>query len=85
MAEIPKIALLIRTTRAYGRGLLRGIANYLQSKGPWSIYYDGHVLRNGLPPWTRRWKADGIIGWLESPRLVREIARGPYQGAAGVW
>src|SRR5262245_61145864 len=34
---IPHVAVLIETTRAYGRGLLEGVAEYVRAHGPWSI------------------------------------------------
>ena len=75
MTKIPKIALLIQTSRAYGRGILRGISSYVQSNRPWSIYHDERIPGDSMPEWLRRWKGDGIIGWLESSRLARKIAR----------
>ena len=32
---IPRIKLLIESSRAYGQGLLRGIARYSRLHGPW--------------------------------------------------
>src|SRR5258706_14375146 len=31
----PRVALLIESSRAYGRGLLVGIARYVREQGPW--------------------------------------------------
>ena len=33
----PKVALFIETSRAYGRGLCLGIADYARSHGEWNI------------------------------------------------
>ncbi|MEN6309684.1 MAG: DNA-binding transcriptional regulator [Anaerohalosphaeraceae bacterium] len=38
MKKTPKVILLIETTHAYGRGLIRGIAQYSRHHGPWSFY-----------------------------------------------
>ncbi len=38
MSEIPKVLLMISTSMAYGRGLLRGIARYAQLHGPWEFH-----------------------------------------------
>jgi len=32
------VALLVETSNTYGRGLLAGVAEYVQAFGPWSIY-----------------------------------------------
>jgi len=34
----PRVALLVETSNTYGRGLLAGVAEYVQAFGPWSIY-----------------------------------------------
>jgi len=57
----PKVALLIESSRAYGRGLLRGIRSYVQTHGPWSIYFEPHGLGEPLPAWLESWKGDGIL------------------------
>ena len=36
----PRVALLIETSRAYGRDLLVGIAQYVRVNGPWSIEFE---------------------------------------------
>ncbi len=38
MAQPPRIALLMGTSRAYERGLIRGIANYSTLHGPWNFF-----------------------------------------------
>ena len=36
----PHIALVIETSLASGRDILRGIARYVREYGPWSIYHE---------------------------------------------
>lgn len=72
-----KVALLIETSRAYGRGLLRGVAAYARTHGPWSIYHHERALGDAVPDWLRRWRGDGIIARIESRQLadyIRELA-----------
>jgi len=69
----PQIALLIESSRGYGRGLLHGIADYVRAHGPWSVYLQRHSLY-GLPPrWLRSWKGDGVIARVENEPLARAI------------
>jgi LacI family transcriptional regulator len=78
--KIPKVILLIETSRAYGRGLLRGIARYSRLHGPWILdrkppYYrkPGEWVRS-----LRRRKkldADGII-MIEQEKPEEIIAMG---------
>ena len=59
--RLPQVLLLIETSRAYGRGLVEGIARYAEEHGPWSIYFDERGLRDPLPRWLKNWHGDGII------------------------
>src|SRR5688500_8540537 len=56
----PRVALLIETSNAYARGLLRGIAAYVREHG-WSVYLAEHGRGAEAPPWLRSWDGDGII------------------------
>jgi hypothetical protein len=49
---IPRVALLIESSRCYGRGILRGIADYPKVYGPWSIFHEERSLgeRGGVSP-----------------------------------
>ena len=35
-----RVALLIETSRTYGRDLLRGVKRYTQEHGPWSLFVE---------------------------------------------
>jgi LacI family transcriptional regulator len=70
----PEVALLIETSRAYGRGLLHGINGYLRDHGPWFIYV--HTNDLGMPPprWLKRWNGDGILARIadrETAKMIR--------------
>ncbi len=70
----PRVALLIETSNAYARGILRGVRAYMRAHGPWSIYL-GEQRRGELPPdWLQRWDGDGMIARIETPE-VAEIIR----------
>jgi LacI family transcriptional regulator len=57
----PRVALLIETSREYGRGLLRGISRYQREHGPWSIYFKPHGLGQPPPDWLGSWRGEGIL------------------------
>ena len=61
MSRLPHVALLIESSREYGRGLLRGVARYHQEHGPWSIYFEPHGLNERPPLWLKNWHGDGIL------------------------
>jgi LacI family transcriptional regulator len=70
MRRLPHIALLIETSREYGRGLLRGVARYHQEHGPWSIYFEPHGLNERPPSWLKDWRGDGIIARIDDRRTA---------------
>ncbi|MEA1951949.1 MAG: substrate-binding domain-containing protein, partial [Planctomycetota bacterium] len=74
MSKIPRVALLIESSRGYGRGLLRGIAGYIGRYGPWSIYHHERALGDPVPAWMSRWQGDGIIARIANPHLAEMIA-----------
>jgi len=55
-----RIVLLVETSRAFGRGLITGIARYSKINGPWSFYMEPMDLKSSIPHLTS-WKPDGII------------------------
>jgi LacI family transcriptional regulator len=75
MPRLPHIALLIETSREYGRGLLRGVARYHQEHGPWSIYFEPHGLNEPPPSWLKTWRGDGILARIDNQRTADMILR----------
>src|SRR5262249_1423394 len=58
--RVPKVVLLIESSRASGRGLLRGIASYAHHHGPWSFIWEPGGLAKAWPT-LKSMAADGII------------------------
>jgi LacI family transcriptional regulator len=58
--RIPRIILLVESSRESGRALLRGIANYAHHHGPWSFYWEPGGLEKAWPA-LRQMEANGII------------------------
>lgn len=70
----PRVALLIESSRSYGRDLLMGIAKYVRVHGPWSIEFEEGDPGEHWPEWYRRWKWDGIIARVSTP-VIAELLR----------
>jgi LacI family transcriptional regulator len=68
--RLPRVALLIESSRNYGRGILRGIARYAHTNGPWSCFTQERELHSRIPDWLRHWKGDGIIARIEDRRTA---------------
>lgn len=76
--KVPKVILIIENSREYGRGLLRGIANYANLHGPWAFYRDEDLFyqkpdKNKTLPLLKKWGADGII--MRERREAKEIIK----------
>jgi LacI family transcriptional regulator len=71
----PQVALLVESSRAYGRGALSGIARYVREHGPWSIFFQELTFCDDLPPWLKNWHGKGIISRMEN-RELNEVIRG---------
>jgi LacI family transcriptional regulator len=69
------VALLIETSRGYGRGLMLGIAKYLRAHGSWSIRLQEQSLCDVVPEWLKNWQGDGIITRLDNLEMVEVIRR----------
>ncbi len=73
MSRLPRVALLIETSRSYGRGVLHGVRRYLDERGPWSVYLETRALESQAPPWLRGWKGDGILVRSGTAALARRV------------
>ncbi len=86
---IPQVCILMETSRAFGRNVIRGICNYAKANGPWNFTLQPGDFDQSLPP-RNTWRLDGVIGRISTPELAREVrARnipvvplepGPYSG-----
>ena len=71
----PHVALLIETSLASGRDILRGVARYVREHDPWALYHEPHSLTDAFPRWLRRWKGDGIIARVQTAQMARALAK----------
>jgi LacI family transcriptional regulator len=69
------VALLIETSNAYARGLLRGIVSYVREHRPWSIYLAEHGRGDRPPLWLADWRGDGIIARVETPSIAQAVRK----------
>ncbi|HEX4085649.1 MAG TPA: DNA-binding transcriptional regulator [Chthoniobacteraceae bacterium] len=74
MNEKPlRIGVLIDASRAYGRGICRGIANYAEAKENWIILAHERPELNELPPWLKGSPVDGLIAYIPNRKLYVRI------------
>src|SRR5215207_4042243 len=70
-----RVALLIESSRAYGRGLLIGVAKYVRENGCWSVFLQERSLGDVSPRWLRHWDGHGIIARVETRAMAQAIKR----------
>ncbi len=73
MPRVPTVAVWIETSRAYGRGLIEGVSQYVHRHGPWSIYFTPHGLDAALPQWLCSWRGDGILARIDNLKMARAL------------
>lgn len=73
MSSIPQVAVLVDTSRSYGRDIVRGIRRYVAEQGPWSLYLEPRDLRSSFPGWLQNWPGDGILARTVDLALLRQL------------
>lgn len=73
MSRRRRIALLIESSRAIGRDLLCGIADYARTYGPWTFYHEERSLGDPIPAKLRSWRPEGILARVEGAAHVRQL------------
>jgi len=71
----PRVALLVESSRAYGRGVLSGVAKFVREHDAWSIFFQDLNLCDETPEWLKSWRGEGIISRLENRDVVSVIQR----------
>lgn len=74
-AAAPHVALLIETSRTYGRELLHGVRQYVAEHGPWSLLVESRSLETPPPPWLPAWQGSGILTRSGSQSMADAVAR----------
>src|SRR5690349_17267591 len=58
--QVPKVALLVETSRGFGREFVLGIARYSRLHGPWSFHITPGDYKQVVPK-MQQWGGTGII------------------------
>lgn len=69
-----KVALLVETSRSYGRDVLRGIADFARTRSNWSLLHQEMTIDVLLPDWMRDAKIDGVIARVDT-RTIDPLRR----------
>ena len=76
-AVVPKrIALLVESSHGTGRDIVHGVAAFLREQGcDWLVDHETQRLEDGPPAWLKKWRGDGVIARLHSPRVAKAVSR----------
>ena len=67
----PKIALLVETSRSYGRDLLRGVALFARTRVNWSLLHQEMTIDAALPEWIAAADLSGVIARVDAHTIDR--------------
>jgi LacI family transcriptional regulator len=67
------VAVLIETSRGYGRGLIRGVAQYCREHRHWSVFFKPQGLGELPPPWLKHWNGDGILARVADRKAAKAV------------
>jgi LacI family transcriptional regulator len=73
MSAITQVAVLVDTSRSYGRDIVRGVRRYVAEHGPWSLYLEPRDLHSRFPDWLEKWPGDGIIARTVDAQLLSKL------------
>jgi len=73
LREFKRIAVMIETSSAFGRGLLGGVSRFYRDDKAWSVYFKPYNLSEALPTWLRGWEGDGILARIPNPKTAEAL------------
>ena len=76
-SSYPHVAICVDEFRAHGRGVMRGIADYVETHGPWSLLLDPLADSKYPKGRSENWGGDGILTYIQDQsRALRLRHRG---------
>ena len=63
---VKRVALLIESSRSYGRRLLRGISLYARTRGDWSLLHQEMTMGASVPDWIQSGDVSGVIARIDT-------------------
>lgn len=73
MKRLQHIGLMVDASRAYGRGICHGVADFSNRRSDWVIVPHERSEPDELPDAFRRTRLDGVIAYIPNLRLYRKI------------
>ena len=73
MKKPTHIGVLVDASRAYGRGIYRGVANFAETREDWIILAHERPELDALPGWLKKAGVDALIAYIPNRKLHRKI------------
>jgi LacI family transcriptional regulator, galactose operon repressor len=70
-----RVALLIESSRAYAREVIRGIAHHNRKHQNWLLEFTPRGLEDPPPAWLKSWQGDGILARVNDRRMAGALRR----------
>ena len=70
-----RVALLIESSRAYAREVIRGIAHHNREHQNWLLEFTPRGLEEPPPAWLKSWHGDGILARVNDRRMANALRR----------
>lgn len=70
-----RVALLIETSKAFGRGILVGAGRYARLHDRWTMYVEERGLDDAVPGWLSAKELDGIIVRSLRPETIAQVLK----------
>lgn len=67
----PRVTVLVPASSGWGRGVIKGIAGFANSHGPWHLHVQAEGEHRPLPT---GWQGEGIIARISTPAIARSLA-----------
>lgn len=71
--QSPHVAVCVDNSRAHGRRILQGIADYVDAFGPWSLFLDPQADSRYPEGRSKNWKGDGILTYIDNPSRAERL------------
>jgi LacI family transcriptional regulator len=70
MRKRPQVALIVETSRSYGRSLLRGVASFAHTRTHWSLLHQEMTIDTSLPSWITESSVSGVIARVDARNIA---------------
>lgn len=75
ISSLPHVAVCVDQFRSHGRGVMRGIAEYVETFGPWSLFIDPLADSHYPQGRSENWRGEGILTYIEDAKRAERLRR----------